>query len=32
MKLKMDKLNVIAKKYNQKQEKTESTILYASKG
>ena len=32
MKLKMDKLNLIAKKFNQKQEKTESTFLYASKG
>jgi hypothetical protein len=32
MKIKIEKLNQIAKKYNQKQEKLESTILYATKG
>lgn len=32
MKLKVEKLNLIAKKFNQKQEKVENTLLYASKG
>ena len=32
MKSKIEKLNGIAKKFNQKQEKLESTFLYASKG
>jgi hypothetical protein len=32
MKLKIEKLNIVAKRFNQKQEKIESTLLYAIKG